>query len=198
MQKLRVSQGSGKLAGIKSINTNPLTNKFCQKQHGRGTVCDNCYSRRMLQTFRKNCVPAFESNSRLLSEPISPDYLPRFKAGDFVRFHSHGELINLKHLLNFLLICDLSPDASFSLFTKRTNLIYAYEINFPVNLTLVYSNPIINSLKTPPSCFHLSFNVITKGSDLIENCRGKCRDCLVCFGNNRRLLTGGAVIEVIR
>ena len=54
---IKVSRMTGKLDGLAAINTNTLSNEFCQQQHAAGkTICGDCYSVRMLQTHRQNCV----------------------------------------------------------------------------------------------------------------------------------------------
>lgn len=191
MDKVHVSEGSGKLSGILSINTNPLTNSFC---HGasqntdqtKNWICKKCYSIKMLTSFRKNCVPRFEENSRLLSSGVLPhDALPAFFPGVLVRLHSHGELINGVHVRNFFAICRKSPGAFFSLFTKRPGLVKAHDEPIPENVTLVYSNlkidqPRIRREDLPPP-FHKVFNVMTHERGPAVNCFMKCIDCGTCF-----------------
>lgn len=154
IEKVHVSRGSGKLAGIRSINTNPLTNEFCRAASlcppdllpdKKKLICRQCYSIKMLKTFRKNCVPAFQRNSNLLRRAFLElrQFPPPFKPGEHVRFNSHGELINAHHLSNLYDICKFNPEVKFSLFTKRAELIRAHIT--PDNLTLIYSNPIIDS-----------------------------------------------------
>jgi len=69
---IKVSRMTGKLDGLAAINTNTLSNEFCQQQHAAGkTICGDCYSVRMLQTHRQNCVDPWEQNSRALARPIT-------------------------------------------------------------------------------------------------------------------------------
>ena len=76
--RVKVSEMSGKLAGVPAINSNTLTNPFCQAmQKCEGCVCAHCYSQSMLEGYRRNCAPAFEHNSKLLSEnDLEPKQLP--------------------------------------------------------------------------------------------------------------------------
>ena len=105
MGVVHISTMSGKLKGIPSINTNTLTNKFCQKMFNstkENLICKSCYSYEMLQTFRKNCIPKFEQNSKVLSEAIIPNlYLPKINAS-FFRFSAHGELVNEVDFINLV------------------------------------------------------------------------------------------------
>ena len=67
---LRISNMTGKLAGFKALNTNTLTNDYCIKMASCGDesiICKHCYSMEMLQGLRKNCAPAWQANSDILS-----------------------------------------------------------------------------------------------------------------------------------
>ena len=120
------SVGSGKLLGIPSLNTDTPSNKFCQGMYNSkqdNLICRECYSMSMLKTFRKNCRPKFINNSKFLSEKIHPrEYLPPCPSSTG-RFHSHGELINSIHLENILNICLNQPITTFTLWTKRKNIV---------------------------------------------------------------------------
>ena len=62
MKGNRWSNGSGKLEGIPSLNTNTLTNEYCKKMSSSGNdniICTHCYSVSMLKTFMKYCEPKF-------------------------------------------------------------------------------------------------------------------------------------------
>ena len=144
------SVGSGKMLGIPSLNTDTTTNDFCQAMYNSKAdiICRECYSMSMLNTFRKNCKPKFLNNSKFLSEKIHPrEYLP-ICPSTVGRFHSHGELINSIHLENILNICENQPITTFSLWTKRRNIVNRVLKNRkkPKNLILIYSNPYIDSL----------------------------------------------------
>ena len=180
MAKLKISEMTGKLAGVAGINTNPLTNSFCQKKQLGNSICKDCYSCAMLRGIRKNCEPAWERNSVLLSttdlEASDIPYIPNA----LVRFHAHGELINKRHFRNFIRIAEANPQSKFSFFTKRTELCELTSL--PANVTMVYSNPTINRVRnTPPKGFHKVFNVVTKDGYEI-NCGAKnCSRCQQCF-----------------
>ena len=185
---IKVSRMTGKLDGLAAINTNTLSNEFCQKQHAAGkTICGQCYSFRMLQQHRQNCVEPWERNSRALARSITDFELAalvdQFKNLRFVRFHGHGELINLTHLHNFAAIARAVPGTIFALWTKRADLVRKLgERSSPDKLVLVYSNPRIDRVRSaPPKHFHKVFNNTTR-SDPRDNCTGrKCLDCLNCY-----------------
>lgn len=183
---VHISTMSGKLEGFRSISVNTVTNKFCQKMNAAGTntICSHCYSMNMLKGFRKNTAPALQRNSDLLSSRLlSVSELPVIKDKVF-RFDSHGELINMIHLRNYMMIADHNPDTTFSLWTKRKDLINKSNVGLmPANLILIYSNPKIDAvMDAPPKNFHRVFNNVSKAYTGEANCTGqKCKDCLLCY-----------------
>ena len=194
---VHMSKMSGKLKGIPAINTNTLTNPFCMRQHRTDTICGKCYSFTMLEGYRKNCTPAFERNSALLSDWIDWDDLPIINSA-FFRFSAHGELINETHFVNLIRIARKNPHTTFALWTKRASItrkftkpynskwetLYGSEDfgDIPPNLILVFSNPKIDRVIGVPRGFHKVFNNVSKGSTAPQNCTGrKCIECLACY-----------------
>ena len=180
------SVGSGKMIGIPSLNTDTPSNKFCQGMYNsskENIICKECYSMSMLQTFRKNCRPKFINNSKFLSEKVHPrEYLPPCPSTTG-RFHSHGELINSIHLENILNICLNQPITTFTLWTKRKNIVSRVLKNRgkPKNLILIYSNPYVDTvIEDVPKHFDKTFNNVSTEQDII-NCKGKCLDCMMCY-----------------
>ena len=190
--KIKMSEMTGKLKNIQAINTNPLSNEFCKAMHGskdNSIICTECYSCSMLTKYRKNCVPAFERNSVALTDiDLSNDDLPKIKT-DIVRIHAHGELINDIHLINLLRIVNKYEDKTFSLYTKRKDIIESVfgKISKPENLILVYSNPKIDiPLIDIPKHFDKVFNVLRNPNHLTINCGGKCcNTCRNCYNKNK-------------
>ena len=188
---LHITEGTGKMEGISSLNTNSKTNPFCQSASLLpGTVCNKCYSNRML-SFRRTLSNALDKNSHILSTP-QEIWLPPINAQVF-RLHSFGELINYEHLQHFHAIIVQNPETTFSLWTKRLDLVRQYVSEFykPHNLVLVYSVPIINPELSAPKCFELqipehfdhAYVVYDKdGEKQVEiNCEEKCIECLRCY-----------------
>ena len=202
----RWSKGSGKLEDIPSLNTNTLSNPFCNKMKKTDTICGQCYSHSMLGTFRKNCVPKFEENSEMLSKEILDDEDIMYRGfgtlSRVARFHSHGEIINENHFINLLLICSCYPHTTFSLWTKRISLVNRVLDRYsnvgipkPKNLILIYSNPKLDSIKdSVPRNFDKVFNNVTSKSDQV-NCHQKCKDCMMCYtiGDNTK-----QIVEVVK
>ena len=181
---LKISTMTGKLVDIPAINTNTLTNEYCQKMHSSNArcICTECYSFAMLEGSRKNCAPAWEKNSILLKSNILKEF-PQFNSL-YVRFHGHGELINETHFINFLLIAQYNPKTTCSLFTKRHKLVKKVleTREKPQNLILVYSNPIKDRVTDKkPQYFDKVFNTVTQ-ENAQDNCTGrKCIECLACY-----------------
>ena len=185
---MRISNGSGKLQDIRSLNTNTLTNEFCISMYNSSAddiICRKCYSMSMLNGLRKNCAPSWQENSDILSGGLIPPHMLPTILDAFFRFSSHGELINMTMLENFHNITLHNPHCSFALWTKRKNFIRKFysQNEKPANLILIYSNPRIDAvMDTPPEFFDRTFNNVSKGSDVAQNCTGqKCRDCLLCY-----------------
>jgi len=174
---------SGKLQGIGAINTDTTTNDFCIRQKSTDTICGKCYSHKMLNTFRKSCVPAFQHNSELMKDLIDWDLLPIINQAYF-RFNGHGELINLNHYKNIINIAKKNPHCTFTLWTKRASIVRQIA-HVPVNLILIFSNPRIDKVIGVPRGFNKVFNNVNKDSGINQNCTGKkCMDCLMCYKHN--------------
>lgn len=179
---VHISTMTGKLAGLQAINSNTLTNDFCSTMRKTDSICRVCYSAAMLSGSRKNCAPAFERNSVLLSAALIPvERLPVINAAIF-RFHGHGELINGTHLENFYRIAERNPGTTFSLWTKRRDLIRTGRAR-PDNFILIYSNPSLDKVMAkPPARFDKVFNNVPVQFTGAANCTGqKCIDCQLCY-----------------
>ena len=181
---VRPSVMSGKLQGLMAINTDTTSNPFCQQEYTKSnsnSICKKCYSMSMLNTFRKNCVPSFKRNSDILASD-GPITVPPINAA-YVRFHGHGELINVKHFLNFCDIASAYPNTTFALWTKRIDIVKPNLNAAPENMILVYSNPSIdNVMHKPPRGFHRVFNNVSESYTGDANCTGqRCMDCLLCY-----------------
>ena len=181
---IKYSVMSGKLKGIPALNTSPLNNEFCKAMSKKkDSICGSCYSINMLSTFRKSADAPFRKYGEFLSSKIHPpEYLPKPPNALYVRFSAHGELINVDHAVNLFQICDSSPNTTFTLWTKRHNIVWrAIEYyGKPKNLILIYSAIGLDQEKRLPMHFDKVFIVQTKKNDK-TNCFGKCIDCLKCY-----------------
>ena len=183
---------TGKLEGILAVNSNPLTNDFCQSMcKNPKAICSQCYSQAMLKGVRSNCVPKFERVGSLLSTTVleSRD-LPKGIKEEYARFSAHGELINEQHLLNYIMIANHNPKTRWALWTKRKDIIAKYKKFIPKNVVLVYSNPFIDKSMEAPVGFNKVFSVFTqkyaKVNKIKINCGAKdCLTCLKCYKTNK-------------
>ena len=195
---IKKSKMSGKLLGLDAINSNTLSNEFCQKEHKspvQNKICKICFSFAMLESYRGNCIPNFENNSVALSTMIHKDFSYLRFRNDIARLHGHGELINQTHLHNFVSMVKHFPHITFALWSKRTDIIRKYfkTNEIPDNLILVYSNPIIDKVMfKPPRPFHKVFNNVSASYNKYVNCTGqKCNECRLCY----RFDTENVIIE---
>ena len=204
---IHISKMTGKLEGFQAISTNTVSNEYCQKQYKKQdakNICTFCYSHNMLNTFRKNMQASLQRNTDLLnSKVLHPDALPIINSA-FFRFNAHGELaldkkqgtINLENYVNIAL---KNPHCTFSLWTKRFDIIKPYFDNHekPKNLILIYSSPLTNHIMTKiPKHFDKTFNTVVE-TDFIEkqNCTGqKCKDCLLCYKKD----TTSIIVEKVK
>ena len=205
---LCISQGIGKMQGIKSISTNTLTNEFCKKMHASKNtlvICGHCYSYEGLEMARfPNQVKALQRNSDILGgkELSEREIYQNYMFNDVIfRLQSHGDLINELHLNNLMAIVTANKWTTFALWTKRKNVIKKYfdSNKKPDNLILVYSNPIINKIidvKDRPQYFNHTFNNVDK--DYLkekQNCTGQsCFKCRKCY----TLGTNETIIEAVK
>lgn len=187
-----ISLMTGKLRGIKAINSNPTTNNFCQKmQKCSKNVCSFCYSEKLMNGYRKNCKPAYEYNSTLLSgRMLSDDEIPTVK-DDIYRFNAHGELINRTHAKNLHNFAVKNSECIIGWWTKRPNLLRG--LDKLQNVNYIYSNPKIDSIPQDiPEGFDKVFSVYTKEyaekNNIKINCKGSsaggCRACMLCYSKN--------------
>ena len=194
MIKVKKSKMSGKLSEIDAYNTNPLDNSFCKKMHAsknKNIICTKCYSVRMLETYRKNCVPRFKANGEALKKKLTIKEIQKPKT-ELVRFSAHGEIINKTHLINFFNICEAYPKKKMSLYTKRLDILNKVieGRKKPKNLIVVYSNPLIDQpiTKVPKNCDKV-FNVLKDKYLNKVNCGAKsCNTCRMCYTKGTKII----------
>ena len=182
----------GKMTGFKSLNTSPLANPFCKKMcfgsEDKDIICRYCYSTRAITTYAKAAQKPWGINLEILAfETLDIDQIPEIKEKVF-RFHSHGELANQQHYINFVNIALKNPDTYFTLYTKRPKLTLG--IARPPNMGLIYSEPRLNNyVEELPEGFDKRFTVFTEDyineNEIDINCGGKkCMECLTCYTPN--------------
>lgn len=180
-QYIKITNGNGKMQFIPSINTNTMSNDYCIN---KCTFGGKCYSQKQIKRWKSNGIAWQENSDKLSGSIIDYDLLPKFFNTKVVRFHSHGELINNNHLINYINICNKNDDVTFTLWSKQYKLIKeCFKTNKkPDNLILIFSNSKFNApLEKVPAYFDKTFNVIDKKSKIRANCSGKCKDCMICY-----------------
>ena len=185
MNAVHITQGSGKMTGIQSINTPTSTNPFCQSMQKTNTICKKCYAQRY-EKLRPNIVTAFERNLFLAERELLPLELPAINE-QIARFASYGELINMMHFINLLRIAMANPQTVFTLWTKRYRIVQRVlkHMDKPDNLILIYSSPVVGKVSALPKGFDKVFTAFAKGSDTTDiNCHGSCNDCRLCYSHN--------------
>lgn len=189
MEQVKTSTLHGKLFGLEATSTNTKSNDFCIAMNASdkpNQICPKCYSHKTLDIgVYPSLEPALEHNSKLLSKYLKPEQFPKYKKKtEYIRFNSHGELINEIHLDNLVKIVQANPDKKFALWSKRVTIVRPYfkKHKIPANLQLVWSNPVVNKVvDIPPAPFHRVFNNVTH-KIYNENCTGQqCKDCLLCY-----------------
>jgi hypothetical protein len=185
MNAIHITQGSGKLAGIISINTPTTTNEYCQSMQKTDSVCKSCYAQRY-EKLRPNIVQAFKRNLFLSERELLPQEIPAINE-QIARFASYGELINMMHFINLLRIALANRQTVFTLWTKRPKIVQIVLklLGKPDNLILIYSSPIVGVPSKLPKGFDKVFTAFAKGSDTTDiNCHGACNSCRLCYSHN--------------
>ena len=181
---IHLTAHKGKLEGIPSINTSPSVNPYCRSRAADPSgVCHSCYAVR-LSSLRPALSRVLEANSALLSAPLAPADIPAID-GLYARFHSFGELQSSTHADNFAKIAESNPRTCFALWTKRPRLVQRSALPSLLNITLIYSDPILHSslddaLPSLPAGFHHIYSVFSRASGAVP-CGGRCLDCLKCW-----------------
>lgn len=180
-----ITTHEGKMSGIRSISTNPLSNTFCKTMHGCGNtdmICTHCYATQLVR-FRRSLWEHMEANSELLSKAVLiPSVLPKYD-DKLMRFNSFGEIVNANHLINIFSICNANPQTQHVIYSKRMNLIEQFHCFIPKNLIIVESNPLVDDVKYSPKSWAADyvFNVVSeKGADPIS-CIKSCDKCRKCY-----------------
>jgi len=188
---LKVSVLTGKLKGFKALNTNTLSNPYCIKAHqNKNSICSECYSIKMLEGLRKNCIPAWENNSIILSTcSLSEIEVKKLNLQNeqYFRYDAHGELINEQHFYNLVAIAKYYPKVNFRLWTKRNDIVNECmkRLNaLPDNFKLIFSNSKVDKpLKKIPKYFYKTFNNVSTMDNTV-NCKANCMDCLTCYDDD--------------
>lgn len=182
-----------KMAGMISLNTSTECNPFCKKmQQHPEFVCSHCYAHQLERMYGKDLgyIKSYKENGEILSSrklyKIEIEQIKtKFAAHRIARLHSFGELLNMIHLNNFIMIAQACPETTFALWSKRTNLIKKIK-NKPKNLILIYSTPKLDNCSPYiPEGYDKVFTVYKKKTveknSIKINCNSRCVECLKCY-----------------
>ena len=187
---LWMTDHSGKMTGINSIGTSCANNPWCiQRRENSESVCSKCYASTYMK-MRKALKERLEDNADILTTRLLKDReIPVTNAAVF-RFESFGDLYNITHLTNYVLICERNPYTHFGLWTKNIwilqELFNDCGIKKPDNLSIIVSSPMLNKIMEldrekywfVDHVFTVYNKQFIKANDVDINCGS--RDCLGC------------------
>jgi len=180
---LHVSKLQAKMEGILSISSSVSDNPFCKKNATiPGSVCSKCYATRGIKRF-KSLKSLLEKNTEVLSKVrFTKEDIPFFNDTIF-RFQSHGEINTTLEVENYMTICDANPHCTFTLWTKRPNIVNKVlsKREKPANMILIHSSLMVDREEKLPENFDKVFTVFSS-EDAGINCGAKsCITCRKCY-----------------
>lgn len=195
---VHVSKMTGKLEGFLAINFDPTSSKFCEKMRGTfGTICNHCYSFKAISSYRKSCAAPFRRNAELMSSVLHYSQIPRFVPGSRVRFLAHGDMDNIQQLYSFMAIANDNPEVSFTIWTKRKDLVAKVAEARPSNMKFIQSSPYVNEPENLSTGFDAVFTVYDNKDKMPPEhfvCSGKkCLSCMYCYSD-----VSGHIAELLR
>ena len=176
-----------KMDGMVSLNTSTINNDFCLKMHDNvKLICSSCYAYN-LELFRKQIVPPFYRNGKILTRPLKDHEIPHLKLKS-LRFNAIGELLNKQHYFNLVAIAEANPNTICTLWTKRPEIAATHRITLP-NLIHIYSSPMLNTISTKQAKhFDKIFTVFNtayiRDNNVSINCQKQCATCNICYTHN--------------
>jgi hypothetical protein len=194
---LWMTNHTGKMKGINSIGTSCATNPHCIKRmENNESICSKCYADTYMK-MRKSLKEHLEDNASVLTTRLlKGNEIPVTNASIF-RFESFGDLHNVTHLANYVLICENNPYTRFGLWTKNVwilnELFNEGKIKKPDNLSIVVSSPILNKpMQLDREQFWFVDHIFTvfdkkyiKTNNIEINCGSRdCLGCQQCYFNN--------------
>ena len=187
---LWMTDHSGKMTGINSIGTSCANNPHCiARRENNESVCSKCYASTYMK-MRKALKERLEGNADILTTRLLKDReIPVTNAAVF-RFESFGDLYNVTHLTNYVLICERNPYTHYGLWTKNIwildEMFNECGIKKPDNLSIIVSSPMLNKIMEldrekywfVDHVFTVYNKQFIKANDVEINCGS--RDCLGC------------------
>ena len=194
---LWMTDHSGKMKGINSIGTSCVNNPHCMKRRENGdSVCSHCYAETYMK-MRKSLQNHLAENAEVLTTRLLKEREIPVTNAQIFRFESFGDLYNVTHLANYVLICERNPYTRFALWTKNTwildELFNQNGIKKPDNLSIVVSSPLLNKqIDIDRKKFWFIDHVFTvydkkfiAANHVIINCGSKdCIGCQICYNRD--------------
>ena len=184
---------TGKMEGIKSLNTSHMLNANCQKnRNDENSVCSSCYSYVSEKRFTR-VGKLYQHNYKILStHALKNNEVPILEQNTLFRFNAHGDLINRVHYNNLIKIAKFNPGVHFALWTKNLKVINnGNGIIKMDNIQYIYSDMYLNNLNNPivPYGFNKIFRVyntkaIRENKSIVINCSNNCYKCRLCYTPN--------------
>lgn len=187
---------SGKLLDVWAITTSVLYNPGCQaRTKCDGMICKECYANASLE-HRPSVRKSYGQNTAILTNMIIPygDIPYIASPSQYLRFESHGELINEIQVVNYFNIAKANPHLKCALWTKNPwivkKAIQAYGLEKPENLVIIGSSYFVDRAMEM-SAYDFIDKVFTVYSlDYVEkngieiNCGSRdCANCGRCYEN---------------
>lgn len=185
---------TGKMAGMYSLSTSPLCNRYCQEySKDPDKICSHCYAQTQMQMY-KNMQECLANNSKLLTETIlKKKDIPIINA-KFFRFEAFGDISNETQVINYFNIAKHNKGVHFALWTKNPGIVQRAidaGISKPKNLQIILSSHYTNKeMETDYDFVDKIFTVYDKqyieNNDVEINCGDKkCLACGLCYKKNK-------------
>ena len=187
---LHYTKHRGKLSGLYSLSTSPLTNEFCKA--AKAEICKKCYASR-LASFRSNVESRLLDNSAKLAGTLPSEALiipEHIRKIGYLRINSFGELINKHHARNIVRMAMLNPSVQITIWTKRPQLFREFAF-IPENLHIIFSEATLN-VSADTAQAHLNvvkayvpavkaIYYVGEKSHGFAPCGDKCSECRRCY-----------------
>lgn len=187
---------TGKMEGFSALSTSAAINPNCAKlAKNPNCICSKCYAQKAIARYT-NLAVKLALNAIILSNcQLAPEDIPRLNC-EFFRFESHGDLLNITHLLNLFVICSVNSHVKFTLWTKHITIFYLLDSfdMIPENLQIGYSIPKLNPTETEINTaikkHAIEHRIISfvfavydweHAQNTTINCQKKCNACLKCY-----------------
>lgn len=194
---------TGKMAGLQSLNTSCLKNKYClariknreieldesidKNTKNKKLICEGCYAEAQM-SYMPNLREMTARNTDILKDILNYEDLPNMNCLYF-RFESFGDLNNDNQFINYLNICKKNPKTKFAIWTKNPWIVQSvFDKGYkkPKNLNIVLSSVVVNEpITTQYDWVDKIFTVFDEKyieeNGVEINCPKQCFNCLKCY-----------------